>query len=122
MAKTVLIVEDDADLRALYALWFEKMGLQLILASNGFEGAEMALRQPVDFIVLDVMMPDATGIEVLSLLSQNPTTKEIPVLVVSNLDRDQIRFEGYEDQVMDVLLKANFTPRKVAEMVSKYLS
>ncbi|MFD1614084.1 response regulator [Gelatiniphilus marinus] len=81
--KTVLLIEDDAVLRANTAELLELSGYKVFTASNGITGIEMAKMHRPDIIVCDIMMPELDGYAVLDKLSKNKSTKTIPFIFLS---------------------------------------
>ena len=82
MAK-ILIVDDDPDIRPLMRLTLAKLGHQPSLAATGTEGVKLAESEPFDLMVLDLMMPDIDGYEVMRRLRSNPTTMSLPIIVLT---------------------------------------
>lgn len=84
MAKPrVLIVEDDADLRRLYAIGLNQQGFEVKLAANGAEALDRILTEKPRVILLDMLMPVMDGWEVLEKISSMNLSKPLPVLVIS---------------------------------------
>ena len=83
MGKKILVIEDHPDWRDLLSCYLGSLGYQTAEAENGLEGMEMAVRENPDLIILDLGLPDITGIEVALLLSEDPKTRHIPILVHS---------------------------------------
>lgn len=82
MAK-LLVVDDDRDVIDLLSYLLERHGHQIIEASNGREGLETASREHPDLIVLDIMMPEMDGLAMNDHLLENPSTKDIPVIILT---------------------------------------
>jgi two-component system, chemotaxis family, chemotaxis protein CheY len=80
---TIMVVEDHADARQLMRDLLEGMGHEVVEASNGVEGVRFALSAPLDLIIMDLMMPVASGDSALRFLRGTPGLEHIPVLVVS---------------------------------------
>jgi PAS domain S-box-containing protein len=91
---TVLIVDDNAENRLLLSSQLRMEGYDIIQASGGVEGLEMARAHDPDIILLDVMMPDMNGFEVCKELKQDNQTHLIPVIMVTALREVQYRIEG----------------------------
>lgn len=81
--KTVLVVEDQEDVRENVAELLELSNYDVLSASNGKEGVKLALSSPPDIIVCDIMMPEMDGYEVLYLLSRNPSTASVPFIFLT---------------------------------------
>ena len=89
----ILIVEDEADIQALVHRVLTANGFEVFKASNGEEGLIKATTLKPDLIILDLMMPGLSGLEVCRLLKSRQDTKEIPILILSALNRSVDR--GY---------------------------
>ncbi|MDA1334641.1 MAG: response regulator [bacterium] len=88
--KKILVVEDDMILQKTYKEWFTEEGADVISAENGKEGLEkLAGANDIDLIILDIMMHEMTGTEMLEVLNKDDRWKSIPVIVLTNLSEDQ---------------------------------
>lgn len=83
MTPTILVVEDDPLTAQLLHILLEREGYRALVAANGVEGLEIAWGQPVDLILLDLMLPGLDGFEVLNRLRGDPRTTTVPVVVIS---------------------------------------
>lgn len=83
---TVLVVDDNEDNRNLLSRQLERQGLTVTLAENGFQALELIQAESFDLVLLDIMMPEMTGYEVLEYLKAYPNLRHIPVIVISALD------------------------------------
>jgi signal transduction histidine kinase/CheY-like chemotaxis protein len=81
--KSVLIVDDDEGVRELLAFELKPHGVRIFQASDGKEGLRVAVEEKPDAILLDVLMPNVDGWQVLRTLKENPETRDIPVVIVS---------------------------------------
>ena len=86
---TLLIVDDDRRTRALLAARLETQGYAVSIATTGRQALEMLNAQPCDLVLLDLMMPEMSGFEVLNRLMVDPEMRRIPVIVVSAYDKAQ---------------------------------
>ena len=121
MAK-ILIVDDDPDIRPLMRLTLAKLGHQPSLAANGTEGLKLAESEPFDLMVLDLMMPDIDGYEVLRRLKSNPATKDLPVIVLTA--RTQAAdYDSAIESGADAYLPKPFDPdalhRRIGELLKR---
>ena len=80
---TVLVVDDDPLIRRLLEFNFQEKGYAVIMASEGQEGLKRAQEERPDAVVLDVMMPKMSGLDVVRALKHDPSTEAIPVVVLS---------------------------------------
>jgi two-component system, cell cycle response regulator DivK len=82
-ARTILVVEDYSDSRALLSAFLRNKGYTVIEAENGQEGIEEAARAKPDLILMDLAMPELDGVEAIRRIRQNPEIAETPIFVVS---------------------------------------
>ena len=107
--KKVLIIEDDSFLQGLEASKLEKSGYKVITASNGGEAMKKIAEPDIDVILLDLILPDFNGFEVLAKIRQLDHLKKIPVIVFSNLSEEKDINKSKELGATDFLVKSNFT-------------
>lgn len=102
-------------------LKFKEEGYNLLTADNGETGLALALKEIPDVILLDIMMPKMDGFAVLAELKKNATTKNIPVLMLSNLGQTADVEKGEKMGAKDYIVKASMTPTQVVDKVKSYL-
>lgn len=119
--KKVLIVDDDAFLGGIYATKLEIEGFAVVSARDGEEGLRAALKEMPDLILLDVLMPKLDGFEVLKRLKSDPTTKAIPVIMLTNLGQKEDVEKGLAEGAEDYLIKAHFVPSEAVVKIKKVL-
>jgi len=88
--KTILVVDDEQNIRQLYSETFKEEGYNVLLASTGAEGLELVSKNTVDLIILDIRLPDIDGLSVLEKLSRDSARKVPPVILNS-------AYSGYEN-------------------------
>lgn len=118
----ILFVDDDNFLRKVYKSELGDQGYEVILAADGEEGLEKAKISDPDLIILDMIMPKKNGFEVLTELQNNPDTKNIPVIILSNLGQDDDIKKGLDLGAVDYLVKDNITLSTIVDKVSLYLN
>jgi len=119
--KQVLIIEDDPLLIKMYKTKLINEGFEVLTASDGQEGLEMALKSAPQAIILDIMMPKLSGLDMLKQLRADSAGSKIPVIVISNLSQENEAEEARRLGAKEYLVKANFTPKEVIEKVKQYL-
>lgn len=119
--KTILIIEDEKDLRFFIAQALKDEGFETIEASDGEEGLEKAKKERPDLIVLDLLLPGMDGYQFLSALKKDPNLEEIPVLILSNLGQEEEIERGLKLGAIDYLIKANFTLDEIVERIKKLI-
>lgn len=121
--KKIIIAEDEPTLTEMYRLYFERAGYQVFSVGNGKECLDFAKQEKPDLILLDIIMPKMDGWQTLTALKNDPETKQIPVLVFSNLGQTQEIQKGLEMGADDYVVKSDMTPKellvKVEEMINK---
>ncbi|MFA6603418.1 MAG: response regulator [Patescibacteria group bacterium] len=117
----VLIVDDDAFLSGIYATKLELDGFAVVSARDGDEGIKAALKELPDLILLDVLMPKLDGFEVLKRLKAEETTKNIPVIMLTNLGQKEDVEKGLQEGAADYLIKAHFVPAEAVAKIKKVL-
>jgi DNA-binding response OmpR family regulator len=119
--RKILIAEDEPSLSEMYKLYFERAGYEVFHAENGQMCVEVAEKNPPDIILLDILMPRVNGWEVLEKLKKNDKTKNIPVLIFSNLAQaDEIQ-KGLDLGADEYLVKSNLTPKELLVKIEKSL-
>jgi DNA-binding response OmpR family regulator len=118
----VAIIEDDQTISQMYRFKFEAEGYQVETAENGKLGLQLAEAMKPDIILLDLMMPEMTGDEMLAKLRATSWGKTTKVIILTNMGEQEIPESVRKLGVEAVILKADMTPRQVAELVKKHLS
>jgi len=118
----ILFVDDDNFLRKVYKSELGEQGYEVILAADGEEGLEKAQISDPDLIILDMIMPQKNGFEVLTELQSNPATSNIPVIILSNLGQEDDIKKGLDLGAVDYLVKDNITLAVIVDKVSHYLN
>jgi len=120
MAK-IAIIEDDQAIAQMYRFKFEANGDQVQTAENGQLGLQLIEHFKPDMVLLDLMMPIMTGEEMLSALRKQPWGEKIKVIILTNRGEQEMPPEIKQLGVTAVILKADMTPRQVAELVKQHL-
>jgi DNA-binding response OmpR family regulator len=117
----ILIVEDDLFLRRLCQNKLEKEGFEVILAEDGVRGIEEAKKTSPNLILLDIILPNIDGFEVLKILRDEVSTKLIPIILLSNLGQKEDIDKGLALGANDYLIKAHFSPQEIVDKVREVL-
>lgn len=121
MATKIAIIEDDQAISQMYRIKFESEGYQVETAENGKLGLELSEALKPDIILLDLMMPEMNGDEMLARLRKTPWGKNIKVIILTNVGEQELPESIHKLGVSAVILKADMTPRQVAEVVKGQL-
>jgi len=120
MKTLVLVADDEEDIRALVAFRLERAGYEVITAADGEEALTLATTRLPDLVVLDMMMPKATGLEVTRSLREHDETKDIPVILLTARAQEADVARGYEAGVDDYVKKP-FSPQDLQLRVQTLL-
>ena len=112
----VLVVDDDPDIRELVTFKLEQMGHNVLTEKDGEGGLAAALEHVPDLILLDVMMPKLTGIEVCQKLRDDPATERVPVILITAKAQEADVERGFAAGADDYIVKP-FSPRELASRV-----
>ncbi len=124
--KTVLVVDDDPDIRELITWKLSQAGYTTLAASDGEAGLEAAIagdtggRVP-DLILVDWMMPKMTGIELCRALRENPVTSRIPIILLTAKAQESEVERGFAAGVDDYIVKP-FSPREMLGRIQAVLA
>ncbi len=118
----IAIIEDDQAISQMYRIKFEAEGYQVETAENGKLGLELAEEMQPDIMLVDLMMPEMNGDEMLEKLRQTDWGAKIKVIVLTNMGEQEAPDIIKTLDVRRFIVKAEMTPRQVAEMVKKELA
>jgi CheY-like chemotaxis protein len=113
VARTILVVEDDADLRRLYRLTLSLAGYAVVEASDALEALRHIDLDPPDLVVLDLFLPIMSGVVVQQEIAAHAHTRDIPIVVVTGADVD---LPG-----VPCVLRKPVSPERLVEVVGKCL-
>jgi two-component system phosphate regulon response regulator PhoB len=112
MRDRVLIVEDEKDVREMLRLNLKVGGFDVLEAQNGAEGLAIAKAELPSVVILDLMMPEMSGVEVCRALRRNPATSRIPILMLTAKSTEGDKVAGLEVGADDYVTKP-FSPREL---------
>lgn len=114
----ILLAEDEEPLRELYRMRFEVENFNVIFAKDGEEALLKTRQEKPDVILLDIMMPKKSGMEVLKELKEDPSTLNIPVIMLTVLSNEKIKQEALELGA-EYLVKVRVQPKEVVDFIKK---
>lgn len=119
--KTILLIEDDLFIGEMYSHSLRREGYEVELIKSGEEGLQAALSKPYDIILLDVMLPEKKGTEILQALrggeDKVPNSR---ILVLTNFEQDEESKEAMQRKADGYLIKADITPRRLSEIIRSF--
>ena len=119
-SKTILVAEDEPDIRGLIKFSLEFIGFSVVEATNGQEAVDMAPEVQPDLIMLDVRMPKLSGYEACERLKAQDSTKDFPIVFLSARGQDQEIKYGLGLGAVEYILKP-FAPDELQKRVSSLL-
>lgn len=117
----ILIIEDDTFLSSMYATKFEIEGFRVITALDGESGIRSAKDELPDIILLDIMLPQMNGFDVLRTLKKDDALKKIPIVLLTNMGQKDDIEQGLNLGADDYMIKAHFMPSEVVGKIRKIL-
>ncbi|MCX6760426.1 MAG: response regulator [Candidatus Nealsonbacteria bacterium] len=123
MKKKVLLIEDDGAIIDVYRIGLEGAGFEVEVIMNGKQAIERLSKDGdmPDIIFLDLLLPDMNGMEVLAQIRKAGKVKDIPILVLTNYSDSELEKMGYDLKAEKHLLKSDYTPSQLAELVKERL-
>ena len=118
----ICLIDDDETILEMYRLKFEIDGYRVLCAQNGADGLALIKKQKPDLVLLDIVMPDLDGFQVLKRLKAKEETRQIPVILLTNLDSPEDRRTGCELGALYFLPKAEYLPKDVANLAREILA
>lgn len=119
--RRILLVEDNRFLRKAAEATLRRHGFDVLTAQDGEEALRLARAEAPDLVLLDMIMPKLQGFEVLRMLKQDPATRPIPVIVLSNLGQESDVKQALEAGAVAYLVKASLTLEELVKRVEEVL-
>ena len=120
--KKILFIEDESALQKTFGDILKKEGYEMVSALDGEIGLKFAKTQKPDLILLDLILPRMNGFELLEKLKDDPETKDIPVVILTNVGRTEEVGRAIELGAKTYLVKANYTLQEIIEKVKQSLA
>jgi len=121
--KTILIVDDDKQIATVFQVALTSAGYKVMTANDGQSGINMVKQAKFDLVLLDEMMPDMSGNDVLRSLKEDDTTKTTTIVMLSNFGNNDMVKEALDTGAADYILKYQVSPTdlpvKVKEIVGE---
>jgi len=119
--KTILLIEDNLDLVEIYKIKFANEGFRVLSATDGEEGILKVVQEKPDIVLLDILMPNMNGFEVLNAIKKN-TSMDVKIIVLSNLSQqDQIN-KALELGAAYYMVKSNHNPNEIVAKIKELLA
>ena len=119
--ESILVVEDTELLRRIYTDKLSQEGYRVLQAGDGLECLNVLRTESVDLVLLDLVMPRMSGLEALESIKRDPRTKDLPVLILSNLGQESDMERGLSMGAADYLIKNSAKPADVSAKIRQTL-
>lgn len=119
--KRILFIEDNQIISDLYKQKFKEEGLELVVAEKGKIGLEMLEKYHFDLLLLDIVLPDMDGWEILRRIKKNKRLADLKVVILSNLGQKTEVEKGLRLGCDKYLIKANYTPTEVVAQIKRMI-
>lgn len=117
----ILLVEDDQMIVELYKLKLEESGFEVTVTEKGSEALEIAKKDQPALILLDIILPEIDGFAILQTLKSESDTKNIPVMLLTNLSQETDQQKGTQLGANGYFVKAQHTPSDILTEIKKLL-
>lgn len=121
MAKKILLAEDEEIMRNLLKDKLIKEGYEVLVSNNGEEALKMMQETKPDLVLLDIVMPQKGGFEVMEEMKKSPVLSSIPIIIISNSGQIMELEKAKELGAKDWLVKTEFNPQEVINKVIKQI-
>lgn len=120
--KKIVIIEDEVAISQMYKVKFELSGYDVTVAENGRLGLEAIQKVNPDIVLMDLLMPEMTGYETLKALRAIPEYRDLSVIMLTNVEREESvkKLEGLN--VLRYIVKADVSPRQIVTIVTEELN
>ena len=118
----ILLIDDDEALTTIFTAVLTKEGYQIVVTNTGQEGLDKAETETPGLILLDQVMPDYSGNDVLKQLKANEKTKNIPVVILSNFSQEDLVKEALNLGAADYIFKFQVEPKDVVQKIKNVLA
>lgn len=117
----ILLIDDDQDLSTVFSTALKKAGFEVVLAATGEDGLAKAKSENPNLILLDQILPDLKGNEVLKKLKEEAQTQNIPIALLSNFGQNELIQEAISQGAADYILKYQIEPEDLVSKVTAML-
>ena len=119
--KKILLIEDEADIRSVYAEYLRDSGYEVLEAQDGIVGYRKALEEEWDVMLLDIMLPGQDGIALLKKIKAEDKTANKPIIALTNLSVESVINQVFDQGADGFLVKSEITPDKIVTEVESVL-
>jgi DNA-binding response OmpR family regulator len=119
--KKIVLIEDDEFIREMYETEIGAAGFKVSAFGTGKEGLAAIRSETFDLLLLDIMLPDTNGLDILKMIKADEKTKGLKVVLLTNLGQDSVMKEGFSLGADGYLVKVSYNPDQVVAEVKNFL-
>jgi len=119
--KRILIIEDESTLQRALSEFLSLEGFEVVNALDGEKGIEMAMKEKPDLILLDIILPKKDGYEVVDELRSGEGTKNIPIILLTNLETTENVKRAFEKGITTYLVKSDYKLEDIIKKIKETL-
>jgi len=119
-AKRILLAEDDRFLRRACATALSRRGFLVVVAEDGEQAVQLAAAERPDLILLDLLMPRMSGLQVLQHLVADPALRNVPVMILTNSSKDSGLKNNHGGNVVGYYVKADLSLQALGDLVARF--
>lgn len=116
----ILLIEDDTFIQEMYQEELKRAGFSVSAYESGEEGLQALQQNQFDLVLLDIMLPGMNGLEALKQIKANPQTKNLKVVILTNLGQEAIIKEGFKIGAIGYLIKSAYNPDQIVQEVKRF--
>jgi len=116
----ILIIEDEKLLSDMYEDKFSQSGFLTVMANSAEQGFELLKKEKPDLVLLDILLPQENGIQLLKRIKDIPELSKVPVIIFSNYDDPETKKKAFNLGAKDYLIKTNFTPTEIVGKIQNF--
>jgi len=117
----ILLVEDEPMIVDMYKLKLEENGFEVLVTDKGSEALQLVKDKQPALVLLDVILPQVDGFSILQSIKAETTTKDIPVIILTNLSQESDQEKGQQLGAVSYLVKSQRTPTEVLTEIKKFI-
>lgn len=121
MKNKILLIEDDDFIRMMYQEELTKSGFDVLVCISAEDGLKVLEQGVFDIVLLDIMLPGMNGLEALKQIRQNPKTKNLKVVLLTNLGQETVIKQGFEMGAVGFLIKSAYNPDQIIKEVKIFI-
>jgi CheY-like chemotaxis protein len=118
--KRILLAEDDRFLRRACATALSRRGFLVVVAEDGEQAMQLAAAERPDLILLDLLMPKMSGVQVLQCLVADPALRDVPVMIMTNSSKDSDLRSNHGSNVVGYYVKADLSLQALGDLVARF--